>query len=313
MTPSQLRWSRARSRRYWSFRAHVARRWRWPRAALAVVVAAAPALAMQLATVSPASARGSFQLLGEGLDSCTAPSATQMANFWHNTPYWYWGIYIGGNERACSQPNLTASWISTVTSGSANGISMAWKLLPIWVGPQDPCEPGFGSYISLNTSTAFNQGKSEAISAYNVWVGTLGQNSDTPINYDMEFSGGTITSSCLAAIRSFIEGWVVQLHVAPAQKAGVYTSTCGGDISTFATIANPPDFIDGASYDGVRSTSDLPCVSSSFWVNQQRHKQYAGGHNETWNGSTINVDSRCANSWVYGASGAQDTAEGCSG
>lgn len=312
MTPSHLSPSRAYSHRYWSFWTRPAERRRRPRSALAVAAAAAAILAMQFTTAGPASARGSYQLLGEGLDSCAAPSTTQMANFWHNTPYWYWGIYIGGNERACSQANLTASWISTVTSGSVNGISMSWKLLPIWVGPQDPCEPGFGSYISLNTTTAFNQGKSEAISAYDVWVTNLGQNSDTPINYDMEFSGGTITSGCLAAIRSFIEGWVVQLHVAPAQKAGVYTSTCGGDISTFATIANPPDFIDGASYDGNRSTSALPCVSSSYWVHQQRHKQYAGGHNETWNGSNINVDSRCANSWVYGASGAQDTAEGCS-
>jgi hypothetical protein len=276
-----------------------------------MAVAAAATVALQSGTVGSASARGSFQLLGEGLDSCAAPSATQMANFWHNTPYWYWGIYIGGDERACSQANLTSSWISTVTSGSANGISMAWKLLPIWVGPQDPCQPGFGSYISLNTSTALAQGKNEAISAYDAWV-NLGQNSDTPIVYDMEASGGTITSGCLAAIRSFIEGWVVQLHVAPAQKAGVYTSTCGGDLSTFATIANPPDFIFGASYDGNKSTSSMPCVPSSDWVHQQRHKQYQGGHNETWNGSTINVDSDCANSWVYGASGAQDTAEGCS-
>lgn len=287
-------------------------RWRWLRAAIAVAVAAAATFAVQLTTVAPASADGSFQVLGQGLDSCAAPSLTQMANFWHSTPYWYWGIYIGGNERACSQPNLTASWISTVTNGSANGISMQWRLLPIWVGPQNPCEPGFGNYISLNTSTAYSQGQSEAIAAYNMWVGTLGQNSNTPIDYDMEFTGGTITSGCLAAIRSFMQGWVVQLHVAPAQIAGVYTSTCGGEINTFASIGNPPDFIDGASYDGDKSTSDLPCVPSGNWVFQQRHKQYAGGHNETWNGSTINVDSRCANSYVYGTSGFQDTGEGCS-
>ena len=250
--------------------------------------------------------------MGEGLDSCTAPSTTQMADFWSNTPYYYWGIYIGGNERACSQPNLTPSWISTVTSGSANGISMQWKLLPFWVGPQDPCEPGFGNYISLDTSTAFSQGKDEAISAYNEWVINLGQSSDTPIDYDLEYSGGTITSSCLAAIRSFINGWVYQLHIAPAQKAGVYTSTCAGDISTFATIANPPDFIDGAAWGSGTSTSNMPCVSSSYWVNQQRHKQYQGGHNETWNGATINVDSRCANSWVYATFSVQNTSQGCS-
>jgi hypothetical protein len=306
MIPSQ-------PRRHWKWllRTHLAKQWRWSRAALAIAVAAAATIALQSTTVRSASALGSFQLLGEGLDSCAAPSTTQMANFWHNTPYYYWGIYIGGNERACSQPNLTKSWISTVTSGSANGISMAWKLLPIWVGPQDPCQPGFGSYISTNTSTAFTQGQNEAISAYDAWI-NLGQNSDTPIVYDMEASGGTITSTCLAAIRSFVNGWVSQLHVPPAQKGGVYTSTCGGDLSTFATIANPPDFVFGAAWGNGKSTSSMPCVPSSDWVNQQRHKQYQGGHNETWNGSTINVDSDCANSWVYSTGTVQDATQGCS-
>jgi hypothetical protein len=306
MTPPQVYRHRHRP-----FLTRLAKRRRWPRAALAVLVAAAAAVALQFTSVGSASALGSFKLLGEGLDSCTAPSTTQMANFWHNTPYYYWGIYIGGNERACSQANLTAGWISTVTHGSANGVAMSWKLLPFWVGPQDPCQPGFGSYISTNTSTAYSQGENQAVLAYDAWI-NLGQSSDTPIEYDMEASGGTITSTCLAAIRSFINGWVVQLHVAPAQKAGVYTSTCGGDLSTFATIANPPDFIDGAAYGNGKSTSSMPCVSSSYWVFQQRHKQYEGGHNETWNGSTINVDSRCANSWVYATSSVQDTSQGCS-
>jgi hypothetical protein len=53
-------------------------------------------------------------------------------------------------------------------------------------------------------------------------------------------------------------------------------------------------------------------VPSSDWVNQQRHKQYQGGHNETWNGSTINVDSDCANSWVYSTGTVQDSTQGCS-
>jgi hypothetical protein len=290
---------------------HLAKLARWSCTALAVVVVAAT-IALQFTTVRAASAAGSNQLLGEGLDSCTAPSTTQMANFWNNTPYYYWGIYIGGNQRSCSQPNLTSSWISTVTSGSANGISMAWKLLPIWVGPQDPCQPGFGSYISLNTSTAYSQGANEAISAYAEWVNTLGQSSDTPIVYDMEYSGSTITSSCLAAMRSFINGWVVQMHVPPAQKAGIYTSACA-DLSSFGTISNPPDFIVGAAWGSGTSTSNMPCVPSSYWIFQQRHKQYQGPHNETWppgSGSTINVDSDCANSWVYATYSAQP-GQGC--
>ena len=38
-----------------------------------------------------------------------------------------------------------------------------------------------------------------------------------------------------------------------------------------------------------------PCVSSGHWTEHQRHKQYEGGHNETYNGVTLNVDSTCSN------------------
>jgi hypothetical protein len=288
-----------------------ARRRRWSRGLFATVLAVSAIVGVDGRAAVSAGAAGSFQLLGEGLDSCVAPPAAQMANFWNRSPYNYWGVYIGGDQRACAQPNLTASWIKTVTSGSANGIPMAWKLLPLWVGPQDPCEAGFGSYLSLDPSTATSQGRSEAVAAYKVWTGTLGQSSDTPIVYDMEVSSGTITPGCRAAIKSFINGWDYQLHRVPAQKAGVYTSTCAGDIDAFSSIANVPDFIDAANYSSGRSTGNLPCVSSTHWTHQQRHKQYAGSHDETWHGTKINVDSRCANSWVYATHTAHDTSKGC--
>ena len=165
--------------------------------------------------------------------------------------------------------------------------------------------------ISLNTTTAYNQGTSEGASAYHEWVNTLGQSSNTPIEYDMEATGGTITSGCLAAIKSFINGWVYQLHLPPAQKAGIYTSSCA-DLNNFASISHPPDYIDGANYSSGKSTSDMPCVSSSNWVNQQRHKQYQGPHYEPGY-PNVQVDSRCANSWVYATYSVQNTSQGCSG
>lgn len=272
--------------------------------------AATTVVVTQVAVSSPAAAAGAYKLQGKGLDSCAAPSTSQMAAFWSGTPYYYWGIYIGGNQRSCSQPNLTSSWINTVMNGTVNGITMGWSLLPLWVGPQDPCQPGFGSYISLNTSTAYNQGINEAAAAYVRWNVDLGQSSDTPIDYDMEYKGYTITSSCLAAMKSFIDGWVHQMHIAPAQKAGLYTSSCGR-LADFAFIPNVPDFIDGANYSGDTHTSNLACVPSDYWVYQQRHKQYRGPHNESWNGVTINVDSRCANSWTY-ANYSQQADSSCS-
>jgi len=39
----------------------------------------------------------------------------------------------------------------------------------------------------------------------------------------------------------------------------------------------------------------MSCVSSSSWASHQRLKQYIGGHNETWGGVTMNIDTDCAN------------------
>lgn len=241
-----------------------------------------------------------YTTIGKGLDSCAAPSVSQMNAFFANTPYLVWGIYIGGRDRACGQPNLTSSWVKSVTG-------QGWALLPLWVGPQNPCLAGF-DHFSLNTSTAYTQGQTEAKSAYNALV-SLGMSSNSPIIYDME-GGGSNSSACIAATKSFVHGWVNQLAVAPAQPSGIYTSTCGGFLNDFASLSPPPTFVDGASYDGVISTSSLPCVSSGYWSHHQRHKQYAGGHNETWNGVTLNVDSTCSNGPAV-ANGAYNGNNGC--
>ena len=50
---------------------------------------------------------------GRGFDTCAAPSTSQMQAWWTNTPWSFVGVYIGGAVRACSQPNLTATWMNT--------------------------------------------------------------------------------------------------------------------------------------------------------------------------------------------------------
>ncbi|MGI8664898.1 MAG: DUF1906 domain-containing protein [Jatrophihabitans sp.] len=258
---------------------------RLARAAVAMLLAAG-ALAGLGATTAPATAAPhSFTTIGKGGDSCSAPSVSQMSAFFRNTPYLAWGIYLGGEDRACSQPNLTASWVTQVTG-------QGWALLPLWVGPQNPCLAGF-DHFSTNTSTAYGQGQTEARAAYNALV-KLGMAANSPIIYDME-AGGSNSATCINATKSFVQGWVNQLAVSPAQPSGIYTSTCAGFLDDFASLSPPPTFIDGADYNGVISTSNLPCVSIAHWTQHQRHKQYAGGHNETWNGVTLNMDSTCSN------------------
>jgi hypothetical protein len=262
----------------------------WNRRAGRLLAVAAMAMAaftgVAVAAAAPAAAApGKFQLVGKGADSCAAPSTSQMSAFFNNTPYSAWGVYIGGEDRSCSQPNLTAGWVTTVTK-------QGWHLLPIWVGPQNPCASGF-DHFSTSTTTAYSQGVAQAKSAYTA-LHALGMADNSPVIYDLEAPGSS-TSTCINATKAFIRGWTVQLHVAPAQSAGVYTSTCGGFIDDFASNSPPPDFIDGADWDGATSVRTMACVSSSHWTQHQRHKQYQGGHNVTENGVTLNVDSDCSN------------------
>jgi hypothetical protein len=224
---------------------------------------------------------------GKGFDTCSAPSTSQMSAWWSGTPWSFVGVYIGGAVRACSQPNLTATWMnSTYTQG--------WRHEFIWVGPQAPCTT-FSSRISYDTATAYQQGQSEASAAYTALInlGITNNASGTPVVYDME--GYTNDSACRAAVQSFMQGWVDQLAVAPAQVSGVYGSACNSYLSDLAVIARPPAYIWAANWDSNPSTSVLSCVSGSYWGNHQRLKQYQGDHNETWGGVTINIDTNCAN------------------
>lgn len=224
---------------------------------------------------------------GKGFDTCAAPSTSQMQAWWTNTPWSWIGIYIGGAVRGCSQPNLTATWMNTTRS-------QGWRHTLIWVGPQAPCTT-YSSRISYDLATATQQGKDEAKKAYNALIalGFTNNAAGTPVVYDMEAYSNT--SSCRAAVKAFMQGWVDQLAVAPAQVSGVYGSACASFLSDFATLARPPQFIWAANWDNNPSTSTLSCISGSYWANHQRLKQYQGDHNETWGGVTINIDSNCAN------------------
>ena len=224
---------------------------------------------------------------GKGFDTCAAPSSSQMQAWWTNTPWSWVGVYIGGAVRGCSQPNLTASWMNTT-------YSQGWRHTLIWVGPQAPCST-YSTRISYDSATAYQQGKDEAVKAYNALIalGVTNSASGTPVVYDMEGYGSD--ASCKAAVKQFMQGWVDQLAVAPAQVAGVYGSACNSNLSDLATMARPPQFIWAANWDNNPSTSTLSCVSGTSWSNHQRLKQYQGDHNDTYGGVTLNIDSNCAN------------------
>jgi hypothetical protein len=243
----------------------------------------------------------------KGFDTCAAPSASTMQQWWSYSPYWNIGIYIGGSNRGCSQPNLTSSWITTVQN-------QGWGLLPIWVGPQMPygtCQTirTYNTYISLNTSTAYNQGYNSASAAYSAAFNLGFDTPNMPIVYDLEgYNGG---SACRAAAKSFLNGWDYFLSLAPAQKSGVYGSACSSYIDDFAGIGHVPNFIWFAWYNGNPSTKNITCINTGHWIYHQRHKQYRGGHNETYGGRTINMDNDCSDGPVYYTFDRYSSTSGC--
>lgn len=234
---------------------------------------------------------GVFQ--GGGFDACTAPSASAMAAWWPDSPYAAAGIYIGGANRACGDGNLSASWVSTVTS-------QGWSLMPFYVGLQAPCVDQ-GGLATIDPSQAASEGTQAADDAVNLAQG-FGLGTGTQIINDMEAYNNS-NSSCSQAVMTFLSAWTQELH-AQNYLSGVYSSESSGidDLINHIGSITEPDTIDFANWDGVATTSDSG-IPSSDWANHQRIKQYEGGHNETYGGYTINIDCDQLDTTLYNGSG----------
>jgi photosystem II stability/assembly factor-like uncharacterized protein len=238
-------------------------------------------------TITAQTFSGTVVSQNQGFDKCEIGSTSQMQTWWNSGPYKDTNIYIGGSARACSNKGLTAAWITTVSN-------QGWNFIPTWVGPQAPCS-NYGSRFSSDANTAYTQGQAEADKAYQVAENLgLTANGDTIIYFDMEAYDSS-NASCKKAVESALSGWSGRLRELGA-RAGVYGSGCGSAPSGWANITNPPDDVWLAhwiysNYNQNASVWDVACVSNSLWANHQRIRQYAGGHNETWGGTTFNIDS----------------------
>lgn len=102
-------------------------------AAVAVLMLGLPAPASAEPTTPLAYPAGTTatRFTGLAFDTCTAPTLAQMTA-WKVSPYKAIGIYVGGVNRSCAQPQLTASWVSSVTR-------LGYRLIPIYMGYQAPC------------------------------------------------------------------------------------------------------------------------------------------------------------------------------
>lgn len=250
------------------------------RAILVEPRSAATRLSLPSARTSAATrARSGSIFTGLGFDACSTPSARSM-NAWKESPYRAVGVYIGGVNRACSQPNLTPEWVAAQTAAG-------WHLIPTYVGLQAPTS-ACSSCAKLSASQATAQGVAAAVDAVEE-ANEVAMGPGSPIYFDME--SYSRTSSATAATLAFLEAWTKKLH-ALGYVSGVYSSSASGIADLGAQVGTGyelPDHLWIANWNGSTSTSD-PVVPASAWTPHQRIHQYKGGHNETYGGVTINID-----------------------
>ncbi len=227
-------------------------------------------------------------VIGQGFDKCEAATIEQFWDWRMNSPYSATNLYIGGSKRYCANRALSADYLRAVAS-------IGWTFIPTWVGPQSPCYGGGNGGISRDPATAQSQGWAEAQAAADTALRlglTEPDGTGSIIYYDMEYYN-TSDGSCNAAVQAFVTGWVNGLH-SRGNLAGVYGT--GSTLKLLANLNPPPNAIWAAhwiydSYTPDASVWNVYALANGLWVNQQRLRQYTGGHNETWGSSTLNIDS----------------------
>jgi peptidoglycan hydrolase-like protein with peptidoglycan-binding domain len=259
-------------------------------AALATVVStlllAAPAEAGNVVTP------GNFT--GYAFDQCTAPTQKAMDAWMNSSPYSGVGIYISGDSRGCtSQPNLTPTWVSTQ-------LARGWRLLPITLGPQAACttRERYLHQVRINPSstngyaTARSQGRAEADKTITA-ARRLGIVRGSTLWYDLE-AFSTSQTACRESALSFLQAWTYRLHQL-GYVSGVYSSAASGiKMLDDARATRPgaylmPDQLWIADWNG-RADVHSAYVRTDGWMPHRRVHQYRGGHNETYGGVTINID-----------------------
>lgn len=265
-----------------------------PRAAARASRSALPTPAQRIAGASS----GGSVFTGLGFDACAAPSSRTMAA-WAASPYRAIGVYIGGTNRGCSQPNLTSSWVGAQTAAG-------WHLIPTYVGLQAPTS-ACSSCAKLSASRATAQGEEAAVDAV-AQAASVAMGPGSPIYFDME--GYSRTSSSSAATLAFLEAWTEKLHTL-GYSSGVYSSGASGiadlgdEVGTGYVL---PDNIWVANWNGQATATD-PYLPSAGWTQHQRIHQYRGGHDESYGGATINIDNNYVDGGTVGTAASPTTNE----
>jgi hypothetical protein len=226
-----------------------------------------------------------------GFDTCAAKTQTMLSDWWNSTPWWDIGMYLGGSVGQSVGCDDGAAAVD-------RALNTGYGVTLYWYGPQmgPPCNIGtYSQYISLNTTTAYNQGVAQANSA-NSAAKAAGLPYATQIFYDME--AYYANSGCRAAAKAFINGWDYQLDVNTAWAGAAYGSSCASYVSDWASITYVPTAIspsDTALDNG--SQYGYPCLSNGLWNQHQRVGQFSTD-NATYNGYNLTIDENCADAYL---------------
>lgn len=222
---------------------------------------------------------------GRAFDTCTAPSLNAMTGWRSNGYYGAAAVYIGGKNRGCAQPNLTASWVKSVSS-------MGWKLIPLYVGAQPPCQKS-ANPEKLTAATATSLGTADAKDAV-AKAKALGMKAGSAVYLDMEPYAVT-DKACNDAVLAYVRAFGKQLR-AQTYRSGFY----GFSSSSAKAIADASDKTDlpgnlwYALWDNKETTTaDWPFGKNQFTGHSRGH-QYKVNSKEKRRGFTLTVDS---NAW----------------
>ena len=234
---------------------------------------------------------------GYGFDQCLAPTQRAMDAWLKNSPFLAVGIYISGDSRACrNQPNLTPTWISTQLRqrlAAAARSPSARRPPASRASRATPTTSRSARRPADSYATARAQGVVEA-DKNATDAAALGIAPGSTLWYDLE--GFNLSDThCRESALAFLSAWVTRIKEL-GYVAGVYSSAGSGiKMLDDARISRPgqfalPDRIWIARWDGIANTSTT-YIREDGWRPGGRMKQYKGGHNETWGGVTINIDS----------------------
>ncbi|MEU6391274.1 glycoside hydrolase domain-containing protein [Streptomyces sp. NPDC046939] len=252
-------------------------------AAGAVVVAGGAFAATSASAATPWPAQKTYT--GRAFDTCTAPSAAAMKAWRADRFYGAAAVYIGGKNRGCRQPNLTKSWVKTVNA-------QGWKLIPLYVGAQPPCQTGTRNE-KMTASNAASLGTTDGKDAV-AQAAALGMKAGSALYLDMEPYDIT-NAACNKAVLTYVRSFDKVLR-GKTYRAGYYgfSSSSAAAIATAKDRTDLPGNLWYAKWDKVNTTtSDWPWATS-LYTNHSRGHQYMVNSKEKRGGYTITVD---RNAW----------------